>query len=56
MARAERFDAVAPDDWEPRLDWEHDTRLWCTPGEAFKTLRWSETAQALRKLLTREMC
>ena len=48
------FGAAAPNDWEPTLDWEHDAHLWCTPGEASTTLRWPETAEALRKLLTRE--
>ena len=42
----------APRGWEPKLDWEHDRHRWCGPGEAFDTLRWPGTAQALRKLLT----
>jgi 8-oxo-dGTP pyrophosphatase MutT (NUDIX family) len=41
----------APDSWEPNLDWEHDGHRWCDAAEAFKTLRWPATAQALRKLL-----
>jgi 8-oxo-dGTP pyrophosphatase MutT (NUDIX family) len=45
------FVVTAPDDWEPKLDWEHDGHRWCEPGEAFSALRWPETAQALRKLL-----
>ena len=45
------FHVTAPDDWEPSLDWEHDGHRWCEPGEAFSTLRWPDTAQALRKLL-----
>lgn len=45
------FHVTAPDDWEPSLDWEHDGHLWCAPEEAFATLRWPGTAQALRKLL-----
>jgi 8-oxo-dGTP pyrophosphatase MutT (NUDIX family) len=45
------FHVTAPDDWEPRLDWEHDAHRWCSPEEAFATLRWPGTAQALRKLL-----
>jgi 8-oxo-dGTP pyrophosphatase MutT (NUDIX family) len=45
------FVVTAPDDWEPKLDWEHDGHRWCAPGEAFSALRWPETAQALRKLL-----
>jgi 8-oxo-dGTP pyrophosphatase MutT (NUDIX family) len=45
------FRVGAPDQWEPRLDWEHDDHRWCDPGEAFRTLRWPATAQALRKLL-----
>ena len=48
------FHAAAPDDWEPTLDWEHDAHRWCTPSEAFNELRWPETAQALRTLLTLE--
>ncbi len=46
------FQAMAPDDWEPTLDWEHDRHRWCHPAEAASTLRWPGTAQALRKLLT----
>jgi 8-oxo-dGTP pyrophosphatase MutT (NUDIX family) len=45
------FRVAAPDDWEPTLDWEHDDHRWCAPGEAFTTLRWPATAQALRQLL-----
>jgi dATP pyrophosphohydrolase len=45
------FHVTAPDDWEPRLDWEHDGYRWCAPGEAFALLRWPATAQALRTLL-----
>ena len=45
------FHITAPDDWEPSLDWEHDGHRWCAPEEAFATLRWPGTAQALRKLL-----
>jgi 8-oxo-dGTP pyrophosphatase MutT (NUDIX family) len=45
------FRATAPDDWEPTLDWEHDGYRWCSVGEAFETLRWPETARALRELL-----
>ena len=48
------FAAAAPDDWEPTLDWEHDAHLWCTPEDAFTTLRWPDTARALRQLLTHE--
>jgi len=48
------FRVSAPDDWEPDLDWEHDGHRWCAPAEALQTLRWPETAQALRKLLTFE--
>ena len=48
------FHVTAPDEWEPKLDWEHDGHRWCKPGEAFSALRWPETAQALRRLLTRE--
>ena len=48
------FHVAAPDDWEPKLDWEHDDHRWCKPGEAYTTLRWPATAQALRTLLIRE--
>lgn len=49
--RVHCFAARAPDDWEPTLDWEHDDHRWCAPGEAAATLRWPETADALRRLL-----
>jgi 8-oxo-dGTP pyrophosphatase MutT (NUDIX family) len=45
------FRATAPDDWEPTLDWEHDDYRWCSPRGAFETLRWPETAGALRELV-----
>jgi 8-oxo-dGTP pyrophosphatase MutT (NUDIX family) len=45
------FCVTAPDDWEPKLDWEHDGHRWCEPREAFTTLRWPATATALRRLL-----
>jgi hypothetical protein len=45
------FHVTAPDEWEPKLDWEHDDHRWCEPGEAFTNLRWPATAEALRKLL-----
>jgi 8-oxo-dGTP pyrophosphatase MutT (NUDIX family) len=45
------FHVTAPDDWEPRLDWEHDGYDWCAPDEAFALLRWPATAHALRTLL-----
>jgi 8-oxo-dGTP pyrophosphatase MutT (NUDIX family) len=48
------FHVTAPDEWEPKLDWEHDGHRWCAPGEAFSALRWPETAQALRKFLMLE--
>ena len=48
------FQVTAPEEWEPNLDWEHDAHRWCDPGEAFATLRWPATAQALRKLLLPE--
>jgi len=48
------FHVAAPDDWEPTLDWEHDAHRWCDPDEAFATLRWPATAEALRKLLIGE--
>ena len=48
------FQVTAPDAWEPKLDWEHDDHRWCEPGEAFRTLRWPATAQALRRLLIHE--
>lgn len=46
------FHVDAPDDWEPRLDWEHDAHRWCDLAEASDTLRWPETAHALRRLLS----
>jgi dATP pyrophosphohydrolase len=49
--RVHCFVADAPDDWEPTLDWEHDDHRWCTPDDAAATLRWPETADALRRLL-----
>jgi 8-oxo-dGTP pyrophosphatase MutT (NUDIX family) len=45
------FHVTAPDEWEPRLDWEHDDCRWCAPSEAFALLRWPATAHALRMLL-----
>ena len=45
------FHVAAPDDWEPKLDWEHDGHRWCEPTEAFAVLRWPATAEALRQLL-----
>ena len=45
------FWAEAPDDWEPTLDWEHDAHRWCDSRTASETLRWPETAQALRILV-----
>lgn len=48
------FRVTAADDWEPILDWEHDDHRWCAPGEAYKTLRWPATAEALRQLLIRD--
>jgi 8-oxo-dGTP pyrophosphatase MutT (NUDIX family) len=43
----------APDDWEPTLDWEHDDHRWLPPREAADTLRWPDTADALRRVLAR---
>ena len=45
------FQVAAPDEWEPKLDWEHDGHRWCEPDEVFATLRWPGTAAALRTLL-----
>ena len=45
------FRVSAPDDWEPVLDWEHDAYRWCDVRTAVETLRWPETAQALRDLV-----
>lgn len=45
------FVCEAADDWEPVLDWEHDEYRWCPPVEAAATLRWPETARALREML-----
>ena len=49
--RVHCFVADAPDEWEPALDWEHDDHRWCAPHEAAATLRWPETADALRRLV-----
>jgi dATP pyrophosphohydrolase len=49
--RVHCFVVDAPDGWEPSLDWEHDDYRWCDPGTAAETLRWPETADALRRLL-----
>jgi 8-oxo-dGTP pyrophosphatase MutT (NUDIX family) len=46
------YSVTAPDDWEPTLDGEHDDYRWCPPAEACETLRWPETARALRYLLS----
>ena len=48
------FRCDAPEGWCPMLDWEHDDYRWCTPNEAAATLRWPETARALRKMLGSE--
>jgi dihydroneopterin triphosphate diphosphatase len=48
------FHVAAPDEWEPRLDWEHDAHRWCAAGDAFELMRWPATAQALRTLLMLE--
>ena len=45
------FQAAAPDDWEPILDWEHDSHRWCNSAEAASTLCWPGTARALHDLL-----
>ena len=45
------YSVEAPDDWEPTLDWEHDGHRWCSPDQAVATLRWPETARALRELV-----
>jgi 8-oxo-dGTP pyrophosphatase MutT (NUDIX family) len=50
--RVHCFVTDAPDGWEPTLDWEHDDHRWCAPDEAAATLRWPETADALRRLLS----
>jgi len=49
--RVHCFVVDAPDGWEPVLDWEHDDYRWCGALEAAATLRWPETADALRRLL-----
>jgi 8-oxo-dGTP pyrophosphatase MutT (NUDIX family) len=48
------FHVIAPDEWEPTLDWEHDGHRWCDPGTAFAAMRWPSTAGALRTLLMRD--
>jgi 8-oxo-dGTP pyrophosphatase MutT (NUDIX family) len=45
------YRAKAADDWEPTLDGEHDDYRWCSAAEACVTLRWPETARALRCLM-----
>jgi 8-oxo-dGTP pyrophosphatase MutT (NUDIX family) len=45
------FRVDAPDEWEPVLDWEHDSYVWCDPKTAAETLRWPATAQALSVLV-----
>jgi 8-oxo-dGTP pyrophosphatase MutT (NUDIX family) len=45
------FRVEAADDWEPILDWEHDAYRWCDVQTAVETLRWPETARALRELI-----
>lgn len=45
------FHAEAPDDWEPQLDWEHDDHRWCAADDAAASLRWRDTAEALRSVL-----
>jgi 8-oxo-dGTP pyrophosphatase MutT (NUDIX family) len=47
------FLVEAPDDWEPRLDSEHDAYRWCAPADAVELLRWDDTSTALRQLLER---
>ena len=54
QVRVTCFHVTAPDTWEPELDWEHDDHRWCDPDEAFRTLRWPATAQALQQLLMLE--
>jgi 8-oxo-dGTP pyrophosphatase MutT (NUDIX family) len=54
QVRVTCFHVIAPDEWEPNLDWEHDDHRWYDPSDAHKTLRWPATAQALRKLLLSE--
>ncbi len=49
--RVHCFVVEAADDWEPTLDFEHDDYRWCAPAVAARTLRWPETADALRRLL-----
>jgi hypothetical protein len=39
------FHVTAPDDWEPKLDWEHDGHRWCDPNEAFITVDQNPNAQ-----------
>jgi 8-oxo-dGTP pyrophosphatase MutT (NUDIX family) len=47
------FLVEAPDDWEPRLDPEHDGYRWCPPDAAVELLRWEDTGAALQQLLER---
>ena len=45
------FIVDAPDDWEPRLDYEHDGYRWVPAAEAADELYWPDTADALRRVL-----
>jgi len=44
------FLAVAPEGWEPMLDWEHDAYRWYPADEAAAILYWPEAREVLREL------
>ena len=41
-----------PDQFEPKLNWEHDTHWWVTPNQAPAELKWPSLRKALRVLLS----
>jgi 8-oxo-dGTP pyrophosphatase MutT (NUDIX family) len=49
--RIDCFRVEASDDWEPTLNWEHDSHRWCSPPAAVRALRWPATAEALGRVL-----
>jgi 8-oxo-dGTP pyrophosphatase MutT (NUDIX family) len=44
------FAAVAPDDWEPTLNEEHDEYRWCWAEEAVRLLYWPEPREIVLAL------
>jgi dATP pyrophosphohydrolase len=47
------FAAEAPSDWEPVLNEEHDTYLWCDFDEVVSMLYWPSARDIARALATR---